>query len=67
MQQSACFINVARGKLVDNEALYAALLNGRLAGAGSDVFATEPEDPDHPVFRLPNVVVSPHIAGETRP
>ena len=53
MQQSACFSNVARGKLVDNEALYAALLNGRLAGAGIDVFATEPEDPDHRSFGYP--------------
>ena len=52
--------------MMDNEALYAALLDGRLAGAGLDVFANEPEDPDHPVFQLPNVVVSPHIAGETR-
>ena len=66
MKPSAYIINVARGKLVDNEALYAALLAGRLAGAGLDVFANEPEDPEHPVFQLPNVVVSPHIAGETR-
>jgi len=66
MRPAAHLINVARGKLVDNEALYAALLAGRLAGAGLDVFANEPEDPDHPVFQLPNVVVSPHIAGETR-
>ena len=41
-------------------------LAGRLAGAGRDVCANEPEDPDHPVFPRPNVGVSPHIAGETR-
>ena len=66
MKKSAYFINVARGKLVDNEALHSALLEGRLAGAGLDVHGNEPEDPTLPVYSLPNVVVSPHIAGETR-
>jgi len=65
MKKTACLINVARGPLVDETALHAALLEGRLAGAGLDVFTNEPEDPDKPIYQLPNVVVSPHIAGET--
>jgi phosphoglycerate dehydrogenase-like enzyme len=65
MKPTACIINVARGELIDEEALYEALLAGRLGGAGLDVFADEPADANHPVFRLPNVYVSPHTAGGT--
>ena len=65
MKKTACLINVARGQLVDENALHAALIEGTLGGAGIDVFANEPEDPDKPVYQLPNVIVSPHIAGET--
>jgi D-3-phosphoglycerate dehydrogenase len=65
MKPSACIINVARGALVDEAALYEALLGSRIAGAGLDVFAAEPPDPGLPVYRLPNVVVTPHIAGAT--
>ena len=65
MKPPACIINVARGELIDEEALYEALLARRLGGAGLDVFAHEPADPAHPVFRLPNVYVSPHTAGGT--
>lgn len=65
MKPSACIINVARGALIDETALHVALLNGRIAGAGLDVFADEPTDPNLPVYRLPNVVVTPHIAGAT--
>ena len=65
MKNTACIINVARGELIDEEALYEALLTGGLAGAGLDVFATEPADPTHRVFQLPNVYVSPHTAGGT--
>jgi D-3-phosphoglycerate dehydrogenase len=65
MKKTACLINVARGQLVDESALHVALLEGRLGGAGLDVFTNEPEEADKPVYQLPNVVVSPHIAGET--
>ena len=65
MKSTACLINVARGALVDESALYHALSKGKLGGAGIDVFAQEPPDPSLPVFQLPNVVVTPHIAGVT--
>lgn len=65
MKPSACLINVARGALVDEAALHAALLHGRIAGAGLDVFAQEPPDPTLPVYQLPNVVVTPHVSGGT--
>ncbi len=65
MKPTACVINVARGALIDEEALHAALAAGRLAGAGLDVFAHEPPDPDLPIYRRPNVVVTPHTAGST--
>jgi len=65
MKPSACIINIARGALVDEAAMYEALLNGRIGGAGLDVFAQEPADPTLPVYSLPNVVVTPHISGGT--
>jgi phosphoglycerate dehydrogenase-like enzyme len=65
MKPSACLINVARGALADEAALYAALMEGRMGGAGLDVFSDEPPDPSRPVYQLPNVVVLPHVAGLT--
>jgi len=65
MKQGAIFVNVARGALVDEEALVSALRQGRLAGAGLDVFAEEPIPPTHPLLTFDNVVVSPHIASYT--
>ncbi len=65
MKPSACLINVARGALADEAALYAALMEGRLGGAGLDVFSDEPPDPSRPVYQLRNVVVLPHVAGLT--
>ncbi len=65
MKPTAYLINVARGALVDEAALTDALLNGRLGGAGLDVYSQEPVDLSWPVFSLPNVVATPHISGVT--
>jgi phosphoglycerate dehydrogenase-like enzyme len=65
MKPSAYFINVARGELVDEEALLAALRDRRIAGAGLDVFATEPLPPDDPLLRLDNVLLTPHWLAST--
>jgi D-2-hydroxyacid dehydrogenase (NADP+) len=65
MKPSAFFINVARGGVADEEALVDALRSGRLAGAGVDVFSVEPLPPGHPLWRAPNVILTPHVAGRS--
>jgi phosphoglycerate dehydrogenase-like enzyme len=61
MKPSSFLINIARGPIVDEAALVDALRNGRLAGAGLDVYDTEPLPTDHPLTQLDNVVLTPHI------
>ena len=65
MKPTAYLVNTARGGIVDEAALEAALKAGQIAGAGIDVFAREPAAVDHPLLKLSNVVVSPHVAGVT--
>lgn len=65
MKPSAYLINVARGALIDESALVAALKEKRIAGAGLDVFSSEPINLKSPLLSMPNVVASPHIAGVT--
>lgn len=65
MQPSAVLINVARGSLVDQAALAAALKEGRLRGAGLDVFETEPLPADSPLWSLGNVIISPHCSASS--
>lgn len=65
MKPSAVFINVGRGATVDEDALVDALRERRIRGAALDVFATEPLPPDHPLWTLDNVLLSPHTADHT--
>ncbi|MBW8800280.1 MAG: D-2-hydroxyacid dehydrogenase [Streptomyces sp.] len=65
MQPSACFINVGRGGLVDEEALVRALTRRWIAAAALDVFATEPLPADSPLWDVPGLLVSPHMSGDT--
>lgn len=66
MKETAVLVNVSRGEIVDEEALYDALKSGRIFGAGLDVFKKEPPTTDNPLVGLPNIVVTPHAAGGTR-
>ena len=65
MKPSAFFINNSRGPIVDEEALINALKENKIAGAGIDVFTQEPPAKDNPLFKLDNVVVTPHSAANT--
>jgi D-2-hydroxyacid dehydrogenase (NADP+) len=63
MKPSSYFINLARGGVVDEEALIRALENGQIAGAALDVFNDEPLPEDHPFWTMKNVIVTPHLGG----
>lgn len=65
MKEGAILINTSRGPIVDEEALIEALMTRHLAGAGMDVYAVEPTPPDNPLFRLDNVVLTPHMSAHT--
>jgi phosphoglycerate dehydrogenase-like enzyme len=65
MKAGVVIVNTARGRLIDEAALVDGLKSGRIAAAGLDVFSREPAEADNPLFDLPNVVVSPHVAWLT--
>jgi len=65
MKPTAVVVNTARGPLIDETALIAALKDGKIAGAGLDVLEREPPDPSNPLLAMDNVVVTPHVASAT--
>jgi D-3-phosphoglycerate dehydrogenase len=65
MQPHAILVNCSRGGIINEAALADALRSGQIAGAGIDVFDAEPPAADHPLFGLPNCLLSPHVAGVT--
>ncbi|UCC63991.1 MAG: lactate dehydrogenase [Anaerolineae bacterium] len=65
MKPTAILINTARGAVVDEEALYRALRDGKIRGAGLDAWTQEPTPPDNPILQLDNVVCTPHMATAT--
>ena len=65
MHRGAYFINVGRGQSVVTDALVAALRSGQVGGAGLDVTDPEPLPSDHPLWRLPNVIITPHVSGQS--
>jgi len=66
MKPAVVLVNCARGELVHTADLVAALASGRIAGYGADVLDAEPPPPDHPLLKLPNVVITPHIGSRTQ-
>lgn len=66
MKPTAVIVNVARGGIIDQKALVYALESGKIAGAGIDVFETEPLSADEPITKLQNVILTPHSVGLTR-
>ncbi len=63
LKQHSYLVNVSRGAVIDEPALLSALLEGKLMGAGLDVFVNEPLPENHPFYEIPNMIISPHIAG----
>ncbi|MXZ90111.1 MAG: lactate dehydrogenase [Chloroflexi bacterium] len=66
MKSTAFFINLCRGPVVDEAALYRALTEGKIAGAGLDVLEVEPTPAENPLFDLDNVIITPHMAGQSQ-
>jgi len=67
MKPTAWLLNIGRGAVVDEAALVSALESRRIAGAVLDVFASEPLPVEHPLWRLENAVITPHISGPSTP
>ena len=65
MKSTAVLINTCRGRVIQEDALHRALVDGEIWGAGLDVFEQEPVAPDNPILKLDNVVVAPHVAGKS--
>ena len=65
MKSSSILINTSRGEIIDEKALISALDSREILGAGLDVFETEPIQPDNPLLKMDNVIVTPHVAGTT--
>ena len=65
IKEGAILVVTSRGSVYDADAVTAALLSGRIAAAGLDVFPEEPLPPGHPLTRLPNVILTPHVAGHS--
>jgi phosphoglycerate dehydrogenase-like enzyme len=65
MKDGAFFINIARGKEVDTAALVGALQSRKLRGAGLDVTDPEPLPADHALWKMPNVIITPHVSGQS--
>jgi len=63
MKETAVFVNISRGKVVDEAALASALAQNRILGAGLDAFAREPLPAESPLWDLPNVLMTPHVGG----
>ena len=66
MKKGALLVNMARGPLVDSGALAESVASGHLAGAVMDVTSPEPLPPDHPLWDLPQVLITPHVGGQIR-
>ncbi len=65
MKDTAVLVNTGRGPAVDESALIEALQNGKIAAAGLDVLETEPPKKDNPLLKMPNVILTPHVASAT--
>jgi D-3-phosphoglycerate dehydrogenase len=66
MKKGAFLVNLSRGGVVDEAALARALIEGRIAGAGLDVYETEPLPPESPLLSAPNLVLTPHLGASTK-